>query len=81
MLTFGRYPDDWNRGRKEAVTVNPHLVASVRETERHEAQGGSSPVAVIVMRDGDEFVVYDLSRAVAAQIAAAQHRLAGDVHA
>jgi hypothetical protein len=78
MLTFGRYPDDWNNGRKELVDVNPRLVASVREAERQEAHGGSSPVAVIVMNDGDEFVVYDLSRAVASQIAVAQNQSAGN---
>jgi hypothetical protein len=72
MLSFDLYTaDDYDRTRR-TVHVNAALVASVVETERRPAFGGSSPVAVIRMHDGAEHVVYDGARQVARQVADAQ---------
>ena len=71
LITFDRFPDDWNGGRTERVHLDPRLVTVVQMAERR-TPGGACPVAIIVMVDGDEYVVYDPFRIVAPQIRAAQ---------
>jgi hypothetical protein len=71
MLTFNRFPDDWNGGRAEQVQVDPRLIDSVRAADRW-ASAGSCPVAVIVLVDGDEYVVHDSHRTVAGEIIVAK---------
>ncbi len=59
--------DTYSRHR-ETVHVDPHAVASVRETERRPAFAGWWRVAVTRMMDGGEFVVEDGARTAARRI-------------
>lgn len=47
------------------VNIDPLEVESVKETSKRPAFGGSSQVAVIRTKSGDEFTVYDSSRTTA----------------
>lgn len=70
MLTFTLYSE--GRASDHAVHINPHEVASIRETEDRPAFGGWWETAVITMNNGEQFRVQDGARTVAKQIAQAQ---------
>lgn len=70
MLEFNLWNDESNQDRK--VHIDPREVSSVRETENRRAYGGWNPTAVISMRNGDQFEVYDGARTAAKRIRSAK---------
>jgi hypothetical protein len=77
VLTFTLYTaDDYDR-RTRHVHIDPLAVASVEEAERRPAFGGYWQVAVIVMVNGERFVVEDGARRVAKMVREAKEKAAG----
>jgi hypothetical protein len=71
LLRFRLYRDSPNDGPDE-VYINPLEVISIVATSRRPAFGGWSDVAVIHLRGGRDYTVYDGARRVALEIQQAQ---------
>jgi hypothetical protein len=76
MLTFTLYTADDYERRTRHVHIDPLAVASVEEAERRPAFGGYWQVAVIVLANGERFVVEDGARRAAKMIREAKEKAA-----
>jgi hypothetical protein len=76
LLTFTLYTaGDYDR-RTRHVPIDPLVVASVEEAERRPAFVGYWQVAVVVMVNGERFVVEDGARRAARMVREAKERAA-----